>query len=134
MKFLLLLVAAVLLTSGCAAIERANHSGTERLLSAAGFRVLPANTSERQDSLASLPPWSIVRKFKGDEPSYVYADPDHGVLFIGDEKAYTKFQQLAVDLRIANDNMLAARMNLNAAQQWNDWGCWGAPGFGPRWH
>lgn len=133
MLFRFLLVAAVVLTSGCAVIERANRASTERVLAAAGFKVLPANTPERQDSLAALPPWTMVRKFKGDVASYVYADPQQGVLFLGDERAYAKFQQFAIELRIANENMLAARMNLNASQQWNDWGCWGAPGFGPRW-
>lgn len=85
MLFRFLLVALLALTAGCAAIERANRAGTERVLAAAGFKVLPANTTERQDSLASLPPWTIVRKFKGDVPTYVYADPQQGVLFLGDE-------------------------------------------------
>ena len=128
-----LLIFLVMMGAGCAAMERANRSGTERLLAAAGFKVLPANTIERQSSLAALPPWTISRKFKGDVPSYVYADPSQGVLFLGDEQAYAKFQQLSIELRIANENMLAARMNQNTAQQWNDWGCWAAKGFGPRW-
>ena len=133
MTLRLLLAAILCLTAGCAAIERSNRASTERVLAASGFRVLPADTADRRESLASLPPWQIVRKFKGDAPTYIYADPDQQILFIGDEKAYAKFQEFAIKLRIANENLLAARMNLNAAQQWNDWGFWGPPGFGPRW-
>jgi len=129
----LILAVALLLNVGCASIQRAERASAQRILAAADFRVLPANTPERKESLASLPPWQVVRKFKGDVPTYIYADPDQDVLFVGDEKAYAKFQDLAIKLRIANENLLAARMNLNAAQQWTDWGFWGTPGFGPRW-
>lgn len=68
MKCLILLIA--MLMSGCAAIEQADRSNTERLLAAAGFKVLPANTPERQLSLEATRPYKVERKLKGEEVYY----------------------------------------------------------------
>jgi hypothetical protein len=71
MKFLLPLI--VLLFPGCAAIEQADRSNTEKLLAAAGFKVLPANTTERQLSLEAARPYKVERKLKGEGASPIVA-------------------------------------------------------------
>lgn len=123
-KWILLSVIGVLL-AGCASLQEAQRANTERLLSAAGFRIIPASTPERQKSLAALEPFTVIRKLKGDEVRYAYADPVQNLLYTGDQEAYAKYQELLLQQQIANSNMSAARMNMNAAQQWNDWPCWG---------
>ncbi len=127
MKKILLLPMLALFLGGCAAIEKANRENTERLLSAAGFRPNPANTPDRMESLASLPPHKVVRKLRGDEFYYVYADPEQGIVYIGNQAAYGKYQELLIQQEIANENMSAAQLNMSAAQQWNDWAFWGSP-------
>ncbi|PAZ00855.1 MAG: hypothetical protein CAK90_03395 [Spartobacteria bacterium AMD-G4] len=57
--------------SGCAAIEKENQANTEHLLSAAGFRVLPANSPKRQESLKSMVIKKLERKIKGEEVFYL---------------------------------------------------------------
>ncbi len=47
----------------------------ESLLSASGFTVLPANTPQRQDMLAKLPPNRVSQLIQGDKVSYLYPDP-----------------------------------------------------------
>ena len=123
--FLLPLILMVF--SGCAAIEQANRANTERILSAAGFKPTPANTAERQKSLASLTPYKIERKLRGDVFYYLYAVPDQNLVYIGNQAAYGKYQGFLIQQEIANANLNAAQMNMSAADQWNDWACWGSP-------
>jgi len=127
MKKLLLLPLLALLLTGCAAIEKANRQNTERVLTAADFQPVPANTAARQASLASLPPYKIHRKLRGDEFHYVYADPEQNLVYMGNQAAYAKYQDLLIQQEIADENLNAAQMNATTAQQWNDWAFWGSP-------
>ena len=127
MKAILLLPLLALFFTGCAAIEKANRQNTERLLAAAGFQPHPANTAERRESLVSLPPYKVERKLRGGEFYYVYADPEQNLAYIGNQAAYGKYQELLIQQEIANENMNAAQLNANTAQQWTDWAFWGAP-------
>src|SRR5258708_33024389 len=126
------LLAGLLLAAGGGASDPVPE--TEQMLTAAGFRMEPADTPERQAELASLPPHQVlVQPVRvGDTPTtgYVYVDPDHcHCLFVGDAKAYQAFQQLAVQKRIADEYLQAASLNENAAFEWSHWG----PGFwGPQ--
>ena len=117
----------VIVLSGCAAIEQANRANTERILSAAGFQPTPANTEARQKSLAALTPYKIERKLRNSEFYYLYAVPDQNLVYIGNQAAYGKYQELLIQQEIANANLSAAQINLSAADQWNDWACWGNP-------
>lgn len=136
MKFLLPLVACLLV--GCAAIEKADRANTERLLSAAGFKVVPANTPERQKSLQAAQPYKVERRLKGDEVFYFYSCPDQNLAYIGNQEDYSKYCQLEVQQQIANQKMAASENAAFAAQQWSDWSVWGPavvlppPRFGPR--
>ena len=124
MKVLLFTFLAILL-SGCAAIEQAQRASTERILSAAGFEPTPANTAARQKSLASLTPYKVERKLRHNEFYYLYAVPEQNLVYIGNQTAYGKYQELLIQQEIANANLNAAQMQMNTAQQWNDWSCWG---------
>jgi uncharacterized protein YceK len=121
-----LVLCVVFIFSGCAAIEQAQRASTERLLSAAGFQPTPANTASRQKSLAALTPYKIERKLRGGAFYYLYAVPEQHLVYFGNQSAYGKYQELLIQREIANANMNAAQMNMSTAQQWNDWGCWGA--------
>lgn len=127
MKATLLACVLAFLLSGCAAIERANRENTEQLLSAAGFIPHPANTPARRESLESLPAYTVTRKLRGDEFHYIYADPAANLVFIGNQQAYGKYQDLLIRREIANETMAAAQLQMSATQQWNDWAFWGGP-------
>jgi hypothetical protein len=81
MKAIRFLPLVALVFAGCASMESAQRANAERLLCASGFKVIPATTVERQQSLAALPPFTIVRKLKGDDVHYAYADPVQNLLF-----------------------------------------------------
>ena len=97
------------------------------LLAAAGFVARPANTPERQQMLAGLPPGRIVSHPEGDHLSYLFADPlDCRCLYVGGPQEWTRYQQTLQQQRIANAQVEAAQLNYGAF----GWGPWGG-GFGP---
>jgi hypothetical protein len=51
--------------------------------------------------------------------------PEQNLVYIGNQAAYGKYQELLIQQEIANANLNAAQMQMNTAQQWNDWSCWG---------
>ena len=121
---LLILVGAL---GGCAAIERQEAVDTEKLLAAAGFQMRPADSAERLQDLASMPPHTIVARREGAKTVYTYADAQNcRCLYVGGSKAYAEYRRLAVSEEIARD-MSAASMNA-ASMNWNVWGSWD-----PRW-
>jgi hypothetical protein len=126
--------AAGILLLCCAACASTAVEETEQMLSAAGFQMRFADTSGKRAQLAALPPHRVVAQrldAGGSETmGYVYADPDRcRCLYVGDSRAYQAFQRLALEKRIADEQLRAAEMQQNAALDWNVWG----PGFwGPE--
>jgi hypothetical protein len=124
-------VALVALCGGCAAAGLAEVQDTEQMLAAAGFAAQPADTPTKQAQLAALAPHKLLtQQFQppngGVTVGYVYGDPDQcRCVYVGDQKAYQTFQQMAFQKRIADEQMRAAEMQQDAAF---DWGMWG-PGF-----
>jgi hypothetical protein len=96
---------------------------TENLLAAAGFAARPANTPERQAMLRNLPPSRVVQRARGDGFVYLFADPlVCSCLYIGDQVAYGRYRQELLQRQIANEAMMSAQMNENAAWNWGGWG------------
>jgi hypothetical protein len=123
---LLILVAAL---GGCAAIERQEAADTEKLLAAAGFRMVPADSAERRQDLANLPPREIVSHREGAKTVYVYADAQNcRCLYVGGPKAYAKYREFEVSEEIARD-MSTASMN-SASTNFPVWASWD-PQWGP---
>lgn len=126
MKLILPLAIATALLAGCAAIDKAESKGTEQMLAAAGFKVLPANTPQRQAALAQLKPYVISRQFRGDKVYYVYPDSNGDYAYVGDQAAYSAYQNLAVQQQISDQNMMAAQMmDMPGPGVWPGWGYWG---------
>jgi hypothetical protein len=123
----------LLLCSACAS-ERDRIAEVEQMLAAAGFTMEQADTPGRQAQLASLPPHQVmVQQIEaGGTPktAYVYADPDlcH-CLYIGDQRSFQAFQQLAMQKRIADEHLQAAQMEEMARLDWDMWAppVWPAP-------
>ena len=117
-------MAAGLVLVGCAT-EQQIVQGKEDMLAAAGFTLRPAETPERQAELARLPPHRFVYQNRNGKIVYLYSDPTvcH-CLYIGSEAAYQQYRRLALQKQIADEQVMAAQMNMDT---WN-WGPWG-PGW-----
>ena len=112
---------AVMLT-GCAAIQRSEARSTEQLLAAAGFVMRPADTAERQQHLAALPPYRLEGRTKDGKVVYTYADPGGcQCLYVGGSKEYSEYQRLRVQRQIAADQAWAAH---ESEMDWGIWGPW----------
>ncbi len=97
----------------------------EDLLAASGFTLVPANTPERQASLASLPPHKFARQIRDDQVTYPYADPTIcGCLYVGDQAAYGRYRENVFQKSLADERQMTAERYQNM-----DWGPWG-----PRWY
>ncbi len=109
----------------------------EPMLSAAGFHMIPADTPEKMRHLETLPALK-VNYYVGKDGAmrYWFADPSYcRCLYLGDEKAYQKYENLRVQARIARTEREAAEENYEAQQQMqmnmmNPFGFGFGPGIG----
>jgi hypothetical protein len=100
----------------------------ENMLSAAGFKMVPANTPEREAHLKSLPADKITPVQRQGTTYYTFPDPKSNVLYVGQEPQYQKYRQLRLQKQMADEQLETAQMNENA------WGAWGAWGGGWAWY
>jgi len=119
----LVAIAICVMLSACTS-EAQRVQNKEDMLAASGFTVVPANTPQRQASLASLPPHKFVRQVRGDKVIYTYADPTIcSCLYVGNEAAYGRYRENVFEKHLANEQQMTAEMYQNM-----DWGVWG-PGW-----
>jgi hypothetical protein len=111
--------------AGCAAIERDEAEQTEQLLAAAGFQMRPADSPAKLADLERLQQHKLVRHERDGETTYVYADAAGcKCLYTGDQGDYDEFEKLRVQEDVAQQEMMAAEMNQQAAMNWEMWGPW----------
>lgn len=123
----LIIVAGLLLflLVSCATWREHETLQTERLLSAAGFQLRLADTPEKTAQLDAFRPRTLTPQERDGKLYYVYADRACGCLYVGTEKAYQRYQQLAAQMKIAEENLEAAQMNRETQMDWDAWGPWG---------
>jgi hypothetical protein len=109
---------------GCAGMQTGQTQSTEDLLSAAGFRMRIPDTPQKMARLQMLTQRQIVAHSWNGKPFYVYADAVNNRLYVGNEAAYQRYQQLAVAQKISQQQYMAAQMNEAAAMDWDMWGPW----------
>jgi hypothetical protein len=108
-------LAGTILLAGCASMTSAN---TESLLTAAGFRARTPQTPKQQQIYAALPPYKVERATVKGQVFYVYKDEKSGVAYVGREQEYQRYQQLAIQQQIAQNQYMAAEMQQEAALDW----------------
>lgn len=114
----LALVCALL--AGCASLDASNQ---ESLLTAAGFRTVIPETPKQKELYAAAPSYKVQHGSVDGKIFYAYKDEKKGVAYVGGPAEYQRYQQLAIQQRIARDYYDAAEMNRDAAYGW--YGAWG---------
>ena len=123
-RSVIVLAAVVVALSGCATIRRHEALDTEQVLSAAGFHMQLGDTPEKLTSLQALPTRRLVPNERDGRLYYVYADPEVcRCLYVGTEPQYQEYQRLALQKRLADENLMAAQNFLSGAT--TNWGVWG---------
>ncbi len=119
----LALLLPALLLPGCAAMEASRAMDTEQLLAASGFQVKLADTPDKLAHVQTLTQHKLVPHEKDGGVYYVYADATTcKCVYWGNAESYQRYQQLAVQKEIADEQRMAAQMNENAAMNWGMWG------------
>ena len=96
------------------------------LLSAAGFKLRPADTPKKQELLKTLTPGKLTLITWQGKQFYVQPDVPNNQAYVGTPAEYQAYQQLRLAKQLSNDNLMAAQMNQDAMMGWG--GAWG-PGF-----
>ena len=99
--------ALLVLAMGC---ESYQVRTTESLLSEAGFQTRTPSTQAQLAMYSEMTPYKLERNtFKG-KALYSYADKQKGIVYIGGDKAYQRYKQLATQqqqMEAAYSKMLA---------------------------
>jgi hypothetical protein len=122
-------IALLMLVTGCATTETAKTD----MLSAAGFKLVTADTPQKLELLKSLPAGQLSKvTFKG-KTFYVQPASTPNQAYVGTPTEYQAYQQARLEQKMTNDNLMAAQMNADAMARWNSWGPSFYGGFyGPR--
>ena len=115
-KILLMAVFVIAFTVGCSTVSQ-----KENLLTAAGFKMVPADTPAKQAHLESLPPGKITPVERHGTMYYAFPDSKHNVLYVGQEPQYQEYQKLRLEKQMVKDQLATAQMDEAA---WNVWGVW----------
>jgi len=95
MKNKLALVLAVgalaIVILGCSSTKQ-----TEYLLSAAGFKIMPAASPQQQAHLKTLPPHKVTVVVREGKTYFVFPDAKQQVLYVGQQAQYDAYQKLRV--------------------------------------
>ena len=149
---LILAIAAVSLAavlSGCASLQPPQPTPQEKaqrlgaMLSAAGFRMVPADTPESQQKLASVLPLDVQYTVgRLGKMHYWMADPyDCKCMYVGSEQAFQKYEKMKLNEewaekedRIAQENLEYRQMEEMDMQEemFNPYGGFGY--FGPNYY
>ena len=110
--------------AGCAALAGRQAADTEKLLAAAGFQRVAADSVDSANLYTA--PREIVPSQSG-KLAYTYADPDGcRCIYVGGPEAYAKYRELARSEAIAADMSLGAPNS--ASTNGPAWAAWD-----PRW-
>ncbi|MFZ5450557.1 MAG: hypothetical protein ACOZF2_01600 [Thermodesulfobacteriota bacterium] len=118
----------VLALAGCAVVktvQKNEAADKEQLLAAAGFKVKLADTPQKMTHLQALPQRKMFTKERQGKVYYLYADPlNCKCLYVGDQAAYQRFQQMQEERQIVAQERMAAEMNYEAQFDWGMYGPW----------
>lgn len=99
-------VTATVVLTGCATIRRSQARDTERLLTAAGFKMQRADAADQQ--LEATPPYRLMSRTRNGVVEYVYADPVNcRCVYVGGSKEYSAYQRLDTEGRISRQQLWA---------------------------
>ena len=93
---------------GCAGTEAQNK---ESLLTAAGFQARTPSTQAQLAMYNQMTPYKLERNTINGKALYTYANKQRGVVYIGGDKAYQRYRQLALQQSIEEKEVEASYSN-----------------------
>jgi hypothetical protein len=83
----------------------------ESLLSAAGFHSHTPSTQTQWVMFKRMTPYKLERNTQNGKALYSYADPQRGIVYIGGDKAYQRYRQLALHQSMEEKEVEASYSN-----------------------
>jgi hypothetical protein len=118
----LISVFLMLALAGCAMNRNQKAVEMERLLTASGFKVRLADNESKLAQIEELPQRKLVAQNWGGKVRYVYADASNcKCAYVGDEAAYKRFQDLAAQRQITEEDRRAAERDNPAEMDGGGW-------------
>lgn len=126
MRLMLLTIGAAATCFACASIQKSEAIKTERMLAAAGFQMRLADTPQKLAMIQPMPQRKLAPHEKDGKTFFLYADAlECKCVYAGTQQAYQRFQRLATEQDLADQEEMTASMNEEAAMDWDAWGTWG---------
>ena len=117
-------VALGIALAGCATGPSSSPSANKSqadLLKAAGFRLHTADTPQKLAYMQTLPAKKVVcNQYQGQTCYLVCTDPGSKQCYLGDQAAYQRYQQMAIQQSISEDmhKVSEQRSDPEALQMW----------------
>jgi len=112
-------LAVLALSVGCAGTQH-----TEQMLSEAGFKRIVASSPRQEQHLKTLPTDRLtVARLKG-KTLYVFPDPAHHLILVGNLDQYQTYQQIVLDNKIRANSRVMADLGEDTGDddaKWADW-------------
>ena len=110
----------LLLAAGCATTRH-----TEQLLTAAGFKTVVPHTPQQEQQIKTLPADKLTVAKRSGKTYYVFPDPAHNQLYVGNLEQYQTYRQILSDNQIAGQNRVEADMaGADGDNDENRWAVW----------
>jgi hypothetical protein len=119
-------IALLALTVSCTETQRETQH-KEKLLIAAGFKVIVPRTVAHQQTLKALPSDRVTLVRKGGKTYYVFPDPANNRAYVGGPTQYQAYQQIRTAIQFRNESLEAA--GFGEETDWGTWDGWGGPGW-----
>jgi hypothetical protein len=113
---------ALALVTGCANTSTSAQSAaptpqTESLLSAAGFKTVPASTDKQLQEIPKLPAGQVTVMSNTGKNYFVYPDLARKQIYVGTEKEYQAYLKLRAQNNMPNVNPEASYFKQDAAMK-----------------
>lgn len=113
-------IALLALATGCASTKH-----TEQMLSAAGFKAIVPKTPQQEQQIKTLPADKLTVAHRNGKTFYVFPDPAHNQLYVGNLEQYQTYQQILEENKIAGQNRVDADMaGADGDNDENRWAVW----------
>lgn len=106
--------------AACAGPQVSAKPDTVQLLTEAGFKQFVAKDPKQTECVQSLPHKQMCIASRAGKPRYIYTDRANNRLYVGDEQAYLRYRDLAIQQRVEESEFKVQK----DLEQDFDWGLW----------
>ena len=120
------IIALLTLAVGCT-MTQTETEHKEKLLIAAGFKVIVPRTAAQEQKLKALPSDRLTLVQKDGKTYYVFPDAANNQAYVGGPTQYQAYSQIRAEIHFRNESLEAA--GFGQETDWGTWGGWGGPGW-----